>query len=303
MLNSGVFVLNDSGDAPVERTAFCVLGRPRGGTTMASRMLEAAGVFMGENMPVTAEDPEFAELLKDANPDPAAFNALVEKRNAAHSRWGFKAPFRHHWDLLDRLENVRFLVVFRDVLAVANRNRISANAELVTSMLANIELERKIVDYVARSTRPSLLFSYEKALIFPDEVCRAVLDFVGAEVTETRLAGMRDIVQPSEPTYVAAQDPSRFAITLTVDILTRNRVAGWARCAQGSPVTLIFEVDGKQIATQAADRPRSDLAQKFGQEGRHAFDLKLPPASQIAEGSELIIRSAADNRTLFRKRL
>ena len=32
-----------------------------------------------------------------------AFNAVVKSRNSSYERWGFKAPFRNHWDLLEGL--------------------------------------------------------------------------------------------------------------------------------------------------------------------------------------------------------
>src|SRR4051794_24481188 len=94
-LNTGFILLNKANLTPEQAAAICVIGMPRGGTTMAAKLLEAAGVFMGESLPVTAEDPEFAQLLMGTNPDEALFKRLVTQRGSMFSRWGFKAPFRY----------------------------------------------------------------------------------------------------------------------------------------------------------------------------------------------------------------
>ncbi|HET9070177.1 MAG TPA: hypothetical protein VFN28_16170, partial [Amaricoccus sp.] len=67
-LNTGIALLNPRPLADDEPAVFCVLGTGGGGTSMTARLLEAAGVFMGENLDYNAEDPRFALLLK--NPEP-----------------------------------------------------------------------------------------------------------------------------------------------------------------------------------------------------------------------------------------
>src|SRR4051794_10693673 len=60
--------------------AFCVLGMPRGGTTIVAKLIQNMGVFMGHDLPVTVEDPTFSRILQQTSPDPMAFRDLVSLR-------------------------------------------------------------------------------------------------------------------------------------------------------------------------------------------------------------------------------
>jgi hypothetical protein len=288
-------------DLPDQSRELCVLGMPRGGTTMAATLLKEAGVFMGDNLPVTIEDPQFAKLLSQQTPDKAAFRALVEARRAQHARWGFKAPFRHHWDLLAGIENVRYLAVFRDVLAVANRNKISADASLLQSMQANLTLQQKIVEFILGSDRPMLLLSYEKALTFPKETAEAICKFIGAAPMASLLTNLTKVIQPNEIRYVASQDPLMVQTRIHVDLIRGNRIAGWARRSDGTAASLQIEVNGKPAVRTRSILPRPDLAQKFGGDGRLAFDITLPSEFALISNTDITIKSAHDGLVLFRK--
>lgn len=207
--NDGILFLHRQPLQPDELAVFCVLGLPGGGTTMTSRLLEASGVFMGGSMPFNAEDPEFARLLKEQNPDRAQFYDLVAKRNESYRRWGFKAPFRYHWDLLAEIDNVRYVTVFRDLLAVANRTTIAAGVDSMKSLNANLGLQRRILDFVASTDRPQLLYSYEKALLSPEEISEAILQFVGVGNSDVTVSTLVSMVQPNEPVYVTARVTGR----------------------------------------------------------------------------------------------
>lgn len=300
-LNQGFYIINESKLGPGDRAVFCVLGMPRGGTTMAARLLEAAGVSMGGDLPVTAEDPQFAALLKEPKPDQEEFTRLLAERKARYQRWGFKAPYRNHWQLLGSIENVRFLVVFRDVLAVANRNRISADADLVANMRDNLRLQAAILDFIAAGEHPALLFSYEKAILTPDPVCSAILEFAGVERSDSAISKLTHVIQPNEPAYVASQAPEAVKTTLHVDILDSGRIAGWARRSNGNSMNLAVEIDGKRLLDFEAKLPRRDLASMFGRDGRYGFDVKLPIGRRLNAGNEIVIKNSVDGRVLFQR--
>jgi hypothetical protein len=300
-INTGFTRLNDFARTPTQSEAFCVLGLPRGGTTMTARLVEAAGVFIGDNLPVTAEDPEFVRILKEVRPDHQAFREAVAKREVAHRLWGFKAPFRNHWDLLETLNNVRFIAVFRDLFAVANRNHISVDADITASMAANGSLCQEIIRFVGKTRHPVFLFSYEKALLSPAALSKALAEFIGNEATEETLAKMTAIIQPNEARYVSAHDPAAVKTSIHIDILEPERLVGWARKSNGLSVALIFEVNGTAVREAIADLRRPDLAERFGNEGRYAFDVKFPEGVVLSEGDKLVIRNKATNEPLFAK--
>lgn len=176
---------------------------------MTAKLLQAAGVFMGDRLPVTAEDPEFATLLREVSPDRARLRALIRSRDEAYSRWGFKAPYRNHWDILENMEGMRFVIVFRDVLAVANRNHISVRADLLASMKANMSLMQNIVRFIERTKHPVLAFSYEKALLSPEAICEEILEFVGTSISDEAINRLVAVIRPNEPEYLRQMEAVR----------------------------------------------------------------------------------------------
>jgi hypothetical protein len=301
-LNTGIVLLNDRPLGRDEPAAFCVLGMPRGGTTMTALLLQQAGVFIGANLPVTAEDPLFAGILRERKPDARKFRAAVERRSAEHARWGFKAPFRNHWPLLASIDNVRFVCVFRDVLAVANRNRISVDADLLANMRANLALELEIVSFIAGNRSPMMLISYEKALLDPAGLAKAVADFCGVDVNDDVLGRIAAVIEPNEKSYVVSQDPVTAQMSINVDHLSRGRIAGWARRNDGGQATIVVEIDGSHVATQPAALPRKDLATIFGGEGKFAFDVRLAPGRELASGCEVVMKNAENGAVVYRRK-
>lgn len=299
-LNDGFVFTNEHKLRPDEPASFCVLGMPRGGTTMCARMLAASGVFMGSDLPVNAEDPAFARLLKEKRPKRDAFLELVRERTANHRRWGFKAPYRNHWDLLDELPAVRFLVIFRDVLAVANRNRISVGANTIKSIQANLALQKDIVRFLAGSRHPQLLISYEKALVAPDKIAAAVLRYAGSEAAQGTTDKVVSVIRPNDTDYVTSGQTGCPATFVRVDNASARRITGWARAADGTQVTLVFKVDGQTVATVLADRERRDLAKHFQSHGRYGFNVDLGAPGPDGERGEVTISDARDGKVYRR---
>jgi hypothetical protein len=168
------------------------------------------------------------------------------------------------------------------------------------NMKASATLQLKIVEFIAKSKRPALLFSYEKALLAPGEISEAVIRFVGDSPSEEGIRKLSNIVQPSEQGYVVTQDPLRRKVNLHVDVLASDRVAGWARDSDGNQVSLKIDVDGGLVATTSASLPRRDLAQRFGGSGRFAFDVSWPAAAASPSAHRVTITDAQSGVVLFR---
>lgn len=300
-INAGYVVLNEAPLAPSDKAAFCILGLPRGGTTMTAKLVQAAGISIGERLPVTAEDPEFASLLQLAIPDQREFGHLVTRRFEQHLRWGFKAPYRNHWELLRKIPHVRFVIVYRDTLAVANRNRISANADLLPSMLSNITREGEITKFAASVTSPIFMFSYEKALVEPDPVVDGLMAFCGAEKSEARQAEMKKAIRPADMEYIEGVAPKKNGIRCNLDVVTPQRVAGWVRAPDGYPIRIEVLHDETLVGEVTAQNYRSDLAAHFGDHGRHGFDLTIVSPLSPGKPVAVIVRDKSDKQVLARR--
>lgn len=295
-VNDGFVFINEQQIASDESASLCVLGMPRGGTTMCVRMLQQSGIFMGADLPVNAEDPAFSKLLKQRQPRRDRFLDLVRERASNHRRWGFKAPYRNHWDLLEAMPAVRFLVIFRDVLSVANRNRISVGADTVSSMQANLAVQQDIVRFLARSSRPQLLISYEKALLAPDKIASAVLRFAGSEAGQGAIDKVVDLIRPNDADYVMSEQTGGRSTVVRVDHVSERRLSGWARAADGGQVTLVFKVDGETVATVLADSERRDLAKHFQSHGKYGFNVDLGVPAPGGSRGEVTISDAGDGK-------
>ena len=303
-INSGYAILNDARIKASDRVGFCLLGMPRGGTTMTAKLIQSMGIHIGDNLPVTAEDPEFVEILRETKPDTKKLNQLVEERFVEHKRWGFKAPYRNHWELLHALPSCRFVIVFRDVLAVANRNRISADADLLESMAANLSLQNSLIKFAGSVKSPVFLFSYEKAVIDPEPIIGALLKFCGASSSEANRAKLKDVIKPNDAQYIDTMAlQKRSDMSANLDIATRQRVAGWVRKKSGKPVKVEVLFDGEVVAKTVADVFRKDLAAHFGDHGKYGFDVTVDATAGTEGPLVVTVRNQSDGHVFARKTL
>lgn len=199
----GYAVVND---APVGDVAtVAVTGLGRSGTTMIARVLRALDVPMpGETTPQTCEDAAMVSLLRAGDLEGA--ERLVAARNAASRVWAFKAPvLRGHLAWAERtLRAPRFVLTWRDPLAIAQRNQLALDADLSDSL----RLAGKGLAVMAKDASvlraPTLLVSYEKAVMRPDRLVDALSAFLGLSPSDEALARAAAEIRPGDPRYMGA---------------------------------------------------------------------------------------------------
>ena len=184
-LNYGLALLNP---APIGETATIIAtGLGRSGTTMVARVMAALGVAMSPDTSArTAEDKKILATVKER--DFAEFTALCRQRDALTSRWGFKCPALRNvmlkWE--PAIRQPRYIIVFRDLLAIALRNQISLGQDLSIALQSASKSYAQLLQQLERMTAPALLISYEKALQYPVRTVLGIADFCGIEVDETQ---------------------------------------------------------------------------------------------------------------------
>jgi hypothetical protein len=284
--NSGVLCLNDDGAVPPERTVV-VLGAARGGTSMIASVLDALGVFMGSALSAVYEDVEMARAMEAG--DTASVAAVVEARNAAHAVWGFKRPSAAHYiqTYESQLRHPRYVVVFRDIFAIANRNRISTSADVRASLDDALVSYQQLVDFVGSTGAPVLLVSYEKMIAKVEACVARIAAFVGVDDPD-RLAAAVARVEP-EPADYLDQSRSRRGLG-RIDQASNRRVRGWAvMLGSADPVQVSLRVNGREVAVLPATVPRPDLVeQKRHPTGLCGFDHSFVPP--LADGDEVSVR-------------
>lgn len=346
MLNDG-FAVRNWNDKEVEPRQIIILGVPRGGTTMAAGMVKNAGIFIGENLPITLEDREVAKILtpqkstdnsavkldvkldqsetkqntkqrkqkgwgfkfisKEVDNIPAlkkvipwqidekAFIELANQRDIEHKVWGFKFIYRIHFSLLETLKNPYYIIVFRDIFSVALRNHMTVGSDYLTSMNATLGLQAKILDFIEQTKNPTFLFSYEKAVLMPRKVSKAMLNFLHVPITEKKLNAVAKDIAPSQKDYVQYMNrPYAKGVQVNVvskifqgfiDQANNKHVKGWVffKADPNQEVKLELYFANKLINQQIANLMREGVAKKFSSSGKHGFHFELPQDNQIVD--------------------
>lgn len=273
--NRGCSMLNmDSAMIGIARTVVAV-GIPRSGTTMIARLMERLGLLVPDAADaVFAEDTELSTLLDTGNE--AALIELIARRNAARGIWGFKRPEAYkHMATLDRLlRNPRYIVMFRDILAISVRNELSVAQEVGHGLRTTARQQQELVEAVLSTKSPVLLMSYEKCLAFPTSAIKAVASFCGAELDDEQVAQLLPVISANDAGYIRG---SRAVYEGHIDRLVNGTLFGWARRVDvEQELNVEILVNDTVVAKGLAATERPDLAASGIGSGRYGFAIKLP---------------------------
>lgn len=180
LVNRGFIRAHDT--AAAETATIIVVGLPRSGTSMVASMLRTFGVFIGTEIDgAVFEDREIAAAIDSGKID--RFAAIAAARNAQHAVWGFKRPeaYKQLAKLCGVCRNPRVIVPFRDVLAIALRNKISMQMDVLEQMPQLAIQYQSLMTAIGRAAVPTLLLSYEKSLQFPSETATEIASFCGIQ--------------------------------------------------------------------------------------------------------------------------
>jgi hypothetical protein len=275
----------DGYEQPPERT-FVVLGLARGGTTMVAQLLSSFGIPMGDEAdnPVV-EDRRLAAAFEDGTATDV--RAVVADYDAANPVWGFKRPnvFRSLDPQEIPFRNPHYVVVMRDLLSIANRNRISMFKDPVTDMRDSIALMSDLVEFIdAQHQHPMFLFSFDKSLLNVRSLVGAMADFCGVELTpSTRRRALKSIeVDNSNYLELSRADSFMGRITSSTD----RTVTGFFRYhhRDENPPLELFVND--EPVDAAARWFHTDITRPNGTvfSGQYGFELSLADGHQLVAG-------------------
>lgn len=273
--NSGIALLNQQ-SAPQANapSTVIVVGVARSGTSMIATCLRALGVFMGDRIgDAVHEDVEMAEALEQG--DQGALKQLIDRRNDQHNIWGFKRPmaFGVIGDYIHMFRSPRFVVTFRDPVAIAKRNELSMNMDFLRALNLARSNIGDLVTFVDELETPAMLVSYEKALLGPSGFVAALADFCGVEADPDTFDLAARSVESAPERYL---DASRLKFEGRFDNVTDGIASGWVRrLGNSKPMTVVIEREGKAVGREVADRYRKDLERAGKGDGRCAFRIVL----------------------------
>lgn len=200
--NSGVHLLNFPHET-AQQNEFTVIvsGLGRSGTTMIATMLRAGGVFMGvPKDSVIHEDVHIANLIETRQEE--QLSKFINNRNMRWKIWGFKRPLIvSHSDFYEQwVRSPRYIIIYRDPLAVSMRNMKSMRYPFQAAMDTYFSQMQDIQHFVRKNKFPILFLSYEKALLDKRFVAKNVARFCG--IHQAMIPKMVESINPNDPRYL-----------------------------------------------------------------------------------------------------
>lgn len=197
--NSGIAVLNER-PAPKQNTII-IIGVPRSGTTMVAKVLANLGVYLGAEVDDSVgEDMRLARAL-EAND--GSLPAVIEVYNSLHDLWAFKRPTAYQVIDPALFRNPRFVVTFRDPVAIARREEVSMMFDFREQLRRAVQWSADLAGFALSLTAPVMLVSYEKALVMPIDFVTNLASFAGIPADNDIIRETANLVAPSPSDYVS----------------------------------------------------------------------------------------------------
>jgi hypothetical protein len=255
--NSGIAVINKSCINMPNKTVL-VMGVPRGGTSMVAGAVSKLGIFMGPEFKMVPfyENPEL-ELCAKTKKKIAAKKIILDY-NDTHSNWGLKILPRGWWFWLARpmFREPVYIVVFRDILAIANRRRVSLDKSLLKEMFISNWHNLCLLLFLAFTKRPALILSYEKALLSPEDFVKGLAKFLEVN-NNSKIEETIQFITPSPTNYLMGSDPNYFG---HLDHVESTTIVGWAlSLADKNPIKIEILINGQLYSVIEACSKREDV--------------------------------------------
>lgn len=225
LYNKGVFALNLPELLSDKKTVIVLGLAGEKGTSRIAGALHYFGVSMGENLSTDYEDLVLSGAVEQNQAENIA--SFITKKNAELSVWGWKPPsgIKHVEAWHGKFRNPYYIVVFRDLLSIANPNSTSTSNDVISKMRdANLHL-KSLLDFVAELKAPTLLVSYEKAIADPLNLAYNLRDFLSI-INGLDIDRAIDLIKPDSEVRPKASWLAE-AVGVKLDQLRHNLIPEW----------------------------------------------------------------------------
>lgn len=266
--NSGLSILNSHAAGMPYKTVI-VLGVPRGGTSMVSGVLTKLGIFMGtqDKLEPFYENTELGNCHKAK--DKIKTRKTIAAYNDKYAIWGMKVLPKawFFWFSRTYFRHPVYIVVFRDILAIAKRQVVSLDKSLITEMFKALWFNGCLLVFLRFNKKPTLIISYEKTILFPESFVNELCSFLGI-IDERRAEAAIQFIKPSPADYLMrsttqAQLDKDALYFGYVDVVNQNNVSGWALSVlYETPIIVALWVNGDYRQAVEANLIRHDVKEK-----------------------------------------
>jgi hypothetical protein len=287
--NPGIILLRPLAVPTPEARTIIVTGVGRSGTSMVAALLAGAGILDRANAyHVTLEDRELLHVLI-AQDRPGLVEA-IRRRNKDANVWAFKIPNLHGYLApadLGLFRNPHLVIVMRGIAAIAHRDATAERLDPARAFFETAETMTTLVEFLKSVDCPTLVVSYEKTILHPEEAVRALMEFAQLQLSEDMLNQLVALIHPEDGAYarIAAR-----SFRGNIDGIFDGHLIGWClEEGESRPVLLDLLLDGVAIHTIRADTFRDDLRDAGIGGGHHGFDIDTAPFN-LAPGAILAVR-------------
>jgi len=288
LINYGIKTLNTGSPCPLQNT-IVVVGVARGGTSMSAGILYHLGVSMHAARPPVFEDQNIAAVFESG----ADIDADISEYNQT-DQWAFKRPqsIEYLAKLEASLRNPRFIFVFRDVLALANRSEISVSSDSLPLMQKALHQYAIAVDFLQTTSLPCLMCSSEKIVAYPEQSVRAIAEFGGLEPDAKKINAAIQFINPEPEQYLRASRVDR--THGQIETLNNKEVIGWAAWwAREEPAVVEVYLDDERFKVIEACELRAGLSNKARtRKGYCGFRVRFENA--LPEGTVVRVKVQTD---------
>jgi hypothetical protein len=292
--NNGLHILNREVTATDNKTIIA-MGAARGGTSMLSGILVKLGIHMGDARPPKYGDEYFSGLLSKFKIK--EIKQLIKQRNEEHAVWGLKYPSILSLLLGQFLRQPVYIIVFRDIVAIAKRRAISNNKKILLEMLYALGSYFSFVIFMIFTRRPVLIVSYEKALLEPMNLVSGIADFLGISMEDDNIKRVAEFIKPSPEDYSCRE---RFMGDWngSVDIISETVVSGWVAnmSNKGQQITVELLINKKPLSKTIANLERKDVNKELPNvDVNCGFSFEIPELNKPQQDDIVEVRVFGEN--------
>ena len=326
--NTGVYAVGENPSSWEHKPrTIVVLGVARSGTSVISGALHHLGVFTGDwSKEPVYEDVRLSNAIKTTSWN--SVEKVIHDYDKRFTLWAYKRPniiqatqrmgrlgrlpslfpslflrssrlaLFNFDQFIARLRNPIFVVTFKDLFAVSNRNRISMNFDLVNNLSTVWRQYGWLVQLIRRPGFNGLLVSVDRVITHKETFLADLVSFCGLTSTPDQLSEAGAFITSNPEHYL---DEARTTKSIGyLDEVSADCIHGWARYLDNERVaTVILSIDGQEVAQTEANVFRQDLYDNEQHStGKCAFRFQNFDASLLKLGSEVRVRVTEDVKDL-----
>lgn len=274
LINYGWKSINDSEQCPPQNT-LVIVGVARGGTSMMAGALHHLGVPMHKAKEPVYEDVNIAAAFEEKTR--LELKQIIDTCNQ-FDQWAWKRPAAiNYLELAEsHLRNPRFIFIFRDIFAIANRSEISMGSDVLPLMNDALKQYARAVSFMQETSSPCLMCSSEKMTRYPREIIQAIAAFSGLSPDTETLNAAIESINPESGKYLKVSRLNR--THGQIGLVTNDTVKGWAAWwTKDEPAEVEIYLNDELYKVVCANEPRPHLAKKNRtRKGFCGFSVDLP---------------------------